>query len=117
MLTWTTYGTWLQGDKRGYVKNGIILSANQKLQAANRTSQKHPTVKLNTNLMLIVKNAIEKEAERIGQKIYAIAVCSNHVHLVLQKTTDKIENAIARYKNKSTYAVRVIGLDLKICTR
>ena len=117
MLTWTTYGTWLQGDKRGYVKNGTILSANQKLQTANRTSQKHPTVKLNTNLMLIVKNVIEKEAERIGQKIYAIAVCSNHVHLVLQKTTDKIENAIARYKNKSTYAVRVIGIEGKIWTR
>ncbi len=22
MLTWTTYGTWLRGDKRGYVKDG-----------------------------------------------------------------------------------------------
>jgi len=21
MLTWTTYRTWLQGDKRGYVKD------------------------------------------------------------------------------------------------
>ena len=89
MLTWTTYGTWLQGDKRGYVKNGIILSANQKLQTANRNNQKHPPIKLNTNLMPIVKNALEEEAERIGQKIYAIAVCSNHVHLILQKTTEK----------------------------
>jgi REP element-mobilizing transposase RayT len=117
MLTWTTYGTWLQGDKRGYVKNGVILSANQKLQTANRNNQKHPSIKLNTNLMLIVKNVIEKEAERIGQKIYAIAVCSNHVHLVLQKTTEKIENAVARYKNKSTYALRAIGIEGKIWTR
>ena len=67
--------------------------------------------------MLIVKNVIEKEAERIGQKIYAIAVCSNHVHLVLQKTTEKIENAVARYKNKSTYALRAIGIEGKIWTR
>ncbi len=105
LLTWTTYGTWLQGDKRGYVEKGTILSANKKLQTANRNNQKHPSIKLNTNLILIVKNAIEKEAERIGQEIYAIAVCSNHVHLVLQKTTEKIENAVARYKNKSTYAL------------
>ena len=117
MLTWTTYGTWLQGDKRGYVKNGVILSTNQKLPTANRNNQKHPSIKLNTNLMLIVKNVIEKEAERIGQKIYAIAVCSNHVHLVLQKTTEKIENAVARYKNKSTYAMRAIGIEGKIWTR
>ena len=22
MVTWTTYGTWVQGEKKGYVKNG-----------------------------------------------------------------------------------------------
>jgi len=22
MLTWTTYGTWVQGDRRGFVKDG-----------------------------------------------------------------------------------------------
>lgn len=117
LLTWTTYGTWLQGDKRGYVKKGTILSANKKLQTANRNNQKHPSIKLNTNLILIVKNAIKKEAERIGQEIYAIAVCSNHVHLVLQKTTEKIENTVARYKNKSTYALRAICIEGKIWTR
>jgi len=26
MVTWTTYGTWLQGEKKGYVKNGKILA-------------------------------------------------------------------------------------------
>jgi len=98
-------------------KSGTILSANQKLQTANRNNQTHPSVKLNTNLILVVKNAIEKEAERIGQEIYAIAVCSNHVHLVLQKTTEKIENAVARYKNKSTYALRAICIEGKIWTR
>ena len=27
MITWTTYGTWLQGDERGYVKDGNICPA------------------------------------------------------------------------------------------
>jgi hypothetical protein len=40
MVTWTTYGSWLQGDKRGYVKNGTILPANDKLKSANRKQQK-----------------------------------------------------------------------------
>ena len=26
MLTWTTYGTWLQGDERGYGKDGETFS-------------------------------------------------------------------------------------------
>ena len=32
MATWTTYGTWLQGHKKGYVKNGKILEANPELE-------------------------------------------------------------------------------------
>lgn len=47
MVTWTTYGTWLQGDKRGYVKNGKILARNDKLKSANQRQQKYPTFKLN----------------------------------------------------------------------
>ena len=35
MVTWTTYGTWLQGDERGYVKNGKILSENPALKKVN----------------------------------------------------------------------------------
>jgi len=31
MITWTTYGTWLQGDERGYVKNGKVLRENKRL--------------------------------------------------------------------------------------
>ena len=32
MVTWTTYGSWLQGDKRGYVKDGQILGGNYNLK-------------------------------------------------------------------------------------
>jgi len=32
MATWTTYGSWLQGSKKGYVKNGTILPANADLE-------------------------------------------------------------------------------------
>ncbi len=28
MITWTTYGTWLQGDKKGFVKEGKIRGEN-----------------------------------------------------------------------------------------
>jgi len=33
MVTFTTYGTWLQGDKRGYVKDGKVLCKNDVLRA------------------------------------------------------------------------------------
>jgi hypothetical protein len=34
MITFTTYGTWLQGDERGYVKNGRILPGDETLKSA-----------------------------------------------------------------------------------
>ena len=58
MVTWTTYGTWLQGDKRGYVKGGKILPGGDKLKAANQNQQKFQTVKLNHTQKQIVQNAI-----------------------------------------------------------
>jgi len=28
MVTWTTYGTWLEGEKKGYVKKGRVMAGN-----------------------------------------------------------------------------------------
>jgi len=44
MVTWTTYGTWLQGDKRGYVKDGKTLAQNDKLKSANQRQPMSSTV-------------------------------------------------------------------------
>ena len=63
MVTWTTFGSWLQGDERGYVKDGETLPANDKLKTANQNQQKFQTVKLNPNQKQIVQNAILQEAE------------------------------------------------------
>ena len=39
MITWTTYGTWLQGDKRGYVKDGKIYKKNPQLEQKNKQAK------------------------------------------------------------------------------
>ena len=35
MLTWTTYGTWLQGELKGFVKNGKARGDNVALRKSN----------------------------------------------------------------------------------
>src|SRR3972149_8575446 len=114
MVTWTTYGTWLQGDKRGYVKNGKILPDNNKLKSANQKQQKFQAVKLNSSQKDIVRKAILQEAQKINQKIPAIAVCSNHVHIVAEVSSESIEKIVHRYKRLSTFVLRKAGLDGKI---
>jgi REP element-mobilizing transposase RayT len=114
MLTWTTYGTWLQGDKRGYVKDGQILQADDKLKSVNEKQQKFETFKLNSNHKQIVKDAILAGAEMVNQKIIALAVCSNHVHLLVEASAESIEKVVHRYKSSGTFALRHKGIQRKI---
>ena len=114
MVTWTTYGTWLQGDKRGYVKNGKILPQNDNLLRANKANQKYDTIKLSPRQKKVVHDAIIKESSIIGQKIFALAVCSNHVHLVLDYFPKPISDIVAYYKKAGRLALKEMGLTGKI---
>ena len=62
MVTWTTYGTWLQGDHRGYVKNGTVNPGDEILKQVNQKQQKHPAVTLTKKEKHVVCRVILKEA-------------------------------------------------------
>jgi len=117
MLTWTTYGTWLQGDKRGYVKDGQILGENQALHEANKNAQKSKAVRLSEESWHIIKDAILKEAKEIGQRIHAISICSNHVHIVAGCVEEAVGKVAGRYKKAATDALRENGFGGKVWTK
>ncbi|MHC4478387.1 MAG: transposase [Planctomycetota bacterium] len=116
MATWTTYGTWLQGDRRGYVKNGTTLQASPELERANKQLQKHDAIKIPARLRQTVNDAILKEAEEIGQEVYAIAVCSNHVHIVVQSIDKSCGYSVGRFKKAATSALRRFGFARSVWT-
>ena len=105
MVTWTTYGSWLQGDQRGYVKHGKIMPGNQQILLSNRRLQRAKTVKLSPAQRAIVHQTILDEAERIGQTIEAIAVCEHHVHIVARPCRESIGQIVSRYKNAAMFAL------------
>lgn len=121
MVTWTTYGTWLQGDKRGYVKKGVTLKGNDRLELANEDLQKHDAIILTFAERDIVSKAIIAEAKKIGQTIEAIAVRSNHVHIAARPCKESIEQIVSRYKNISRMALNrkeriwTHGFDKQFC--
>ena len=98
MITWTTYGSWLQGDKRGYVKNGKILRDDDSFLQSNLKRLKNPPARLSTEHCKIFRHAIINKAKEINHKIHAIAVCSNHVHIVAERTNQSIEKVVSCYK-------------------
>jgi len=117
MVTWTTYGTWLQGDKRGYVKDGKTLCKNDALLQSNLKRLKNPATRFEDEHKTIVRDAILEKAQEIHQQIYAIAVYSNHVHVVVELTNEPIEKVVSYYKNAARFALRAGGFDGKIWTK
>ena len=110
MITWTTYGTWLQGEKKGYVKDGMVFCGNVKLQKANVIKLKGKAVRLDKKSCVVVREAILNEAEKLGQIIYSLAVCSSHVHLVVGCIDETVGKVTGRYKRAATVALRTNGL-------
>ena len=117
MITWTTYGTWLQGDKHGYVKDGKILRKNDTLLQSNLKRLKNPATIFNTEHCAIVRHAILKKAQEIHQRIYATTVYSSHVHIVAERTNESIEKVVSFYKNAARLALRSNGFIGRIWTK
>ena len=117
MVTWTTYGTWLQGDKRGYVKDSEVIKKNEKLRQDNEQRLVKEAVRLNITEKQVVRQAIEDEAEKQNVKLDAIAVCSNHVHIVVRYSGCKIEDVVRHFKQAGIAALKKYGMTGKVWTK
>jgi REP element-mobilizing transposase RayT len=116
MVTWTTYGTWLQGDERQYVKDGRVLPPNKAIAAVNRQALKKEPVRLSIDQRRIVEQAIRHKALQFTQQIYALAVCTNHVHLVAEYIPRPIGIVVQRYKACAVRALHKIGVQGRVWT-
>jgi len=83
MATWATYGSWLQGDKRGYVRKGKVLGGSEGLERANKRMLGGGAVKLNRAEREIIKKGMLAEGDRIGERLLAVSVQSSHLHVVI----------------------------------
>ena len=97
LLTWTTYGTWLPGDERGFVS--AIREAGQKvrhnipgtppehdipaLQRYSREVMRGDPVYLTKDQAQVVTQEFLRTARFRGWHLLAGAVMANHVHLVV----------------------------------
>ncbi len=84
MLTCTTYGSWLRGDKRGWVDDGKILPADAQLEVRDRQRMKHSAWVFNDVQQIVAGVCICKSLrERMNVGVWALAIESWHVHVVL----------------------------------
>ena len=117
MLTWTTYGSWLQGDRRGWVKNGKIYHPDSALENANLQQMKSEKVFLSEKQKTIANKAIIDEAITLDQEIFELIVCTNHVHIVAENIRLTIGRVVSHYKNAIRLALQEQDFNGKLWTR
>ena len=117
MITWATYGSWLQGGEKGYSKDGVQHSKDPMLLRANLKRLQKPAVKLDARQKQIVRDEVYKVAERLGQRVYSVAVCSNHVHIVVSNILEEIDSVVGRYKGSTAFVLKKCGVDGKVWAR
>ena len=107
----------MQGEVKGFVKDGRVRGGNVALKRDCEEKLKHSAVRLRRKQKEIVRDAIVVAARRFKQKIHAIAVCSNHVHIVCEYVDVPIGVLVGYYKNAARVALKAGGFEGKVWTR
>ena len=83
-LTWTTYGTWLPGDERGWSRHGRRgLAGDSGKQRFASSQMAEPACVLTPDQRDLVSDVIGRHCEIRGWPPHAATVRSNHTHVVL----------------------------------
>jgi hypothetical protein len=122
MITMTTYGTWLRGDRRGWVEDGKILPADPQLESADRARMKHPPFVFPRDRLIEIGGFMgESLVERLKLPPLALHVGTWHVHLVVGATQQSISAVVKCAKDAVRYGLMpyrpiwTAGYDKRFC--
>ena len=83
-ITWTTYGSWLPGDARGWMKWKKGEQQSQPvLEDWCKGRMKEKAVLLSPEQRLGVEDVIRKHSLHRGWELHAVSALSNHVHVAV----------------------------------
>jgi len=111
LITFTTYGTWLHGDKRGSVDEkhnrhcSAFVAPNPDWKSREQSTLKNPPFILDRSRREAVLQAILQVCDFRGWFAHAVHVRSNHIHIVVSGK-EKPEKTMVDFK---AYATRAIG--------
>jgi hypothetical protein len=122
LFTMTTYGTWLRGDRRGWVKDGIEMPPNALLEVVDRKSLNHEPYRFPSNMRMGVGDAIGASLiQRMRVDLLAMCICSNHIHFMTGPTRVHVETVVKCAKDAARWHLRIdrpiwgVGYDKRFC--
>jgi len=92
-ITWTTYGAWLPGDKRGWCKKGHagIKEPDWRIEDVARSRLAEKVVILTDTQRKAIEDTIRAHCVIRDWHLHAVNVRTNHVHVVISANRDPDE--------------------------
>jgi REP element-mobilizing transposase RayT len=115
-LTWHTYGTWLHGDDAGSVdrQHNVFdtprLGQDPERFARERQLMRHPPYILSRIARQLVDAVMREHCRRRQWDLRALAVRSNHVHVIIAGPSIEPEPIVKQLKEWATRKLRSHGL-------
>ena len=110
-LTWTTYGTWLPGDERGWNRKDEpgFQKPNPLLVESAEAKMKETAFQLSEPQRVIVEDTIRTHCEIRNWHLHAVNARSNHVHVVVTAPGYKPETVRDQFKAWCTRKLKEAG--------
>ena len=121
LITFHTYGTWLQGDPRGAatsehrIYGAPYAGASPGRHASHVARLRHPPVLLGPEARTTVLRTIEELCRHRGWRLWAAHVRTNHVHVVIT-AEHAPERVMADVKAWTTRRTAEAGLHVRGAT-
>ena len=107
MVTCTTYGVWLRGDRRGYVDRGRVLPADPELRARDAARLKHRPYTFPPERLFDTAEAIGRAlVEREGQRVLALTLQTWHLHVLVAASASPVPRVVKCLKDAARYHLR-----------
>jgi REP element-mobilizing transposase RayT len=109
-LTWTTYGTWLPGDERGWVDGAsheMHFTPDPKREDQARRAMVEAVLTLTIAQRATITRTIEDHCRIRGWHLHTVNVLTNHVHLVVS-LPDHPDKALREFKAWATRRLKEI---------
>jgi REP element-mobilizing transposase RayT len=101
LITWTTYGTWLPGDERGWVDRGApggVQAPDPAKRDAARRKLDGPPVALLPEQRALVEATVRAHCDFRRWTLHAVNARSNHVHVVVTAPETEPEKIMDQFK-------------------
>ena len=107
MITCTTYGTWLRGDRRGWVDDGRVLPADPAIEDRDRGAMHYPPWFF-TDPQCVASGALicASLMDRLQTAVWAMSVESWHVHAVVDAQTQDVSRVVKCMKDAVRYGLK-----------